>query len=382
MMMWPDRRFLDLIGIELPVVQAPMANASAVDMAVAVAKAGALGSFPCAALADDKIVSGAAEIRSRTNRPINLNFFCHKPAPPDEARDAAWLERLSPYYVELGAEMPKVPLKASIVPFTAATCAVVEELAPAVVSFHFGLPDAELVTRVKAVGCKVISSATSLREARALAERGVDAIIAQGAEAGGHRGMFIETDIATQIGTLALVHEIVDAVRLPVIAAGGIVDGRGIAAAFALGATGVQIGTAYLGCPEATISRLHRAALAERDRQTVITNVLSGRPARGILTRFVREQGPLNEAIPNYPLATPALTPLRAKAEATGSPDFSLLWAGQSRAPSRNMGAGELTKALAQESLAELRRLASSRVVAKPRREMPKARRVWPQPRA
>ena len=360
MMMWPDRRFLDVFGIELPIVQAPMANASAVDMAVAVAKAGALGSFPCAALADDKIVAGVAEIRSCTSRPINLNFFCHKPAPPDEARDAAWLERLSPYYVELGAEMPKVPLKASIVPFTAATCAVVEELAPAVVSFHFGLPDAELVTRVKAVGCKVISSATSLREARALAERGVDAIIAQGAEAGGHRGMFIETDIATQIGTLALVHEIVDAVRLPVIAAGGIVDGRGIAAAFALGATGVQIGTAYLGCPEATISRLHRAALAEPDRQTVITNVLSGRPARGILTCFVREQGPINEAIPNYPLATPALTPLRAKAEATGSPDFSLLWAGQSRAPSRNMGAGELTKALAQESLAELRRLASS----------------------
>ena len=176
------------------------------------------------------------------------------------------------------------------------------------VSFHFGLPDAALVARVKAAGCKIISSATSLREAQLLAERGVDAIIAQGAEAGGHRGMFIETDVATQIGTLALVHEIVNAVRVPVIAAGGIVDGRGIAAAFALGAAGVQIGTAYLDCPEATISPVHRAALAEPDRQTVITNVLSGRPARSILTRFVREQGPLNEAIPNYPLATPALT--------------------------------------------------------------------------
>ena len=236
--MWPDTRLLDLFGIELPIVQAPMANATAVDMAVAVANAGGLGSFPCAALTDDKVAEGVAAIRSRTNRPINLNFFCHKPAPPDEARDAAWLKRLAPYYAELGAEMPKLPLKASIVPFTAATCAVVEQLAPAVVSFHFGLPDAALVARVKAAGCKIISSATSLREAQFLAERGVDAIIAQGAEAGGHRGMFIETDVATQIGTLALVHEIVNAVATPVIAAGGIVDGRGIAAAFALGATG------------------------------------------------------------------------------------------------------------------------------------------------
>ena len=358
-MTWPDTRLLDLFGIELPIVQAPMANATAIDMAVAVADAGALGSFPCAALADDKIIAGVAEIRSRTRKPINLNFFCHAPAAADEARDAAWLERLSPYYAELGAEMPKLPLKASIVPFTQATCAAVEELAPAVVSFHFGLPEAGLVARVKAAGCRIISSATSRREALWLAERGVDAIIAQGAEAGGHRGMFIETNVATQIGTLALVHEIVGAVCVPVIAAGGIVDGRGIAAAFALGAAGVQLGTAYLNCPEATISPVHRAALAEPDRRTVITTVLSGRPARGILTRFVREQGPLNEGVPNYPLATPALTPLRAKAEAKGSGDFSLLWAGQSCAPSRGIGAGELTRALAEEAGAELRRLAS-----------------------
>jgi nitronate monooxygenase len=347
--MWPDTRLTDLFGIELPIVQAPMANATAIDMAVAVANAGGLGSYPCAALTDDKVAEGVASIRSRTNRPINLNFFCHQPAPPDETRDAAWLKRLAPYYAELGAEMPKLPLKASIVPFTAATCAVVEQLAPAVVSFHFGLPEPELVARVKRAGCKIISSATSLREAQFLAAGGVDAIIAQGAEAGGHRGMFIETDVATQIGTLALVHEIVNAVRVPVIAAG----------AFALGAAGVQLGTAYLDCPEATISPVHRAALAEPDRQTVITNVLSGRPARSILTRFVREQGPLNAAIPNYPLATPALLPLRAKAEAKGSGDFSLLWAGQSRAPRRNLGAGALTKALADEGLAELRRLAS-----------------------
>jgi nitronate monooxygenase len=359
-MMWPDRRLLDLFGIELPIVQAPMANASAVDMAVAVADAGGLGSFPCAALTDEKIAARVAEIRSRTSKPINLNFFCHKPAPPDEARDAAWLKRLAPHYAELGAEMPKLPLRAAIVPFTASTCAVVEDLKPKVVSFHFGLPDEGLVNRLKAAGCKIISSATSRREALWLAQKGVDAVIAQGAEAGGHRGMFLETDVATQIGTLALAHEIVGAVDVPVIAAGGIVDGRGIAAAFALGATGVQLGTAYLNCPEATISPLHRAALAEPDRQTVITNVLSGRPARSILTRFVREQGPLNVAIPNYPRATPALTPLRAKAEAKGSGDFSLLWSGQSRAPNRGLGAGELTRALAEEGLAELQRLVSS----------------------
>src|SRR6476646_4961889 len=358
-MSWPDTRLLELFGVEHPILQAPMANATAVDMAVAVAETGALGSYPCAALTDDKIAEDVATIRARTNKPINLNFFCHQPPADDAEREAAWLNKLAPYYAELGADTPKVPFKASIVPFTSATCSVVEQLRPAVVSFHFGLPDAALVARVKRAGCKIISSATSLREAQFLAAGGVDAIIAQGAEAGGHRGMFIETDVATQIGTLALVHEIVNAVRVPVIAAGGIVDGRGIAAAFALGAAGVQLGTTYLNCPEATISPVHRAALAEPDRQTVITNVLSGRPARSILTRFVREQGPLNAAIPNYPLATPALLPLRAKAEAKGSGDFSLLWAGQSRAPRRNLGAGALTKALADEGLAELRRLAS-----------------------
>lgn len=357
--MWPDTRLLDLFGIELPIVQAPMANSSAVDMAVAVANAGGLGSFPCAALTDDKIADGVAAIRAKTNRPINLNFFCHKPAPPDEARDAAWLARLAPYYAELGVEMPKLPLKASIIPFTEKTCAVVEQIAPKVVSFHFGLPEPALVARVKQAGCKVISSATSLREAVWLAEAGVDAIIAQGAEAGGHRGMFLETDVATQIGTFSLMQQIVNALPLPVIAAGGIGDGRGIAAAFALGASGVQIGTAYLCCPEATTSKLHREALADPGRDTVIADVLSGRPARGVLKRFIKEQGPINPAHPAYPLATPALAPLRAKAEANGSGDFSWFWSGQGPTPRPGIGAGELTRTLAAEAQAELRKLAS-----------------------
>lgn len=357
--MWPDTRLLALFGIESPIVQAPMANASAADMALAAAEAGALGSFPCAGLADDKIREGFAAIRSRTSKPINLNFFCHSAPEQDLKREAAWLERLAPYYAELGAEMPKPPLKASIHRFTEATCAVVEELRPKVVSFHFGLPESALVARVKRAGCKVISSATSLREALWLAERDVDAIIAQGAEAGGHRGMFIETDVAAQIGTLALTQQIVAAVKVPVIAAGGIGDGRGIAAALTLGASGVQIGTAYLGCPEATVSAPHRAALAEPGRETVITDVLSGRPARGILNRFIREQGPINPAHPAYPLGTPALSPLRAKAEANGSGDFSWFWSGQGAVPQFGVGAGELTRQLAADALAKLRKSVS-----------------------
>ena len=298
-----------------------------------------------------------AAIRSRTRKPINLNFFCHELAPADEARDAAWLERLAPYYAELGAEMPKLPLKATIFRFTEATCAAVEALRPEVVSFHFGLPDAALVARVKKAGCKIISSATTLREARFLAERGVDAIIAQGAEAGGHRGMFLETEIASQIGTLALVQQIVAAVSMPVIAAGGIGDGRGIAATFALGAAGVQIGTAYLGCPEATTSALHKAALAEPGRATVITDVLSGRPARGILNRFIREQEPIDPGRPAYPLATPALAPLRKAAEAKGSGDFSWFWSGQGASPLSGIGAKDLTRQLADQAQAQLGKL-------------------------
>jgi nitronate monooxygenase len=356
-MAWPDKRLIDLFGVELPIVQAPMANSSGADMAVAVAEAGGLGSFPCAGLSDDRVREGFAAIRSRTDKPINLNFFCHAEPERDVARETAWLERLAPYYVELGVEMLTPPLKATIYRFTEATCAVVEDLRPEVVSFHFGLPDTALVTRVKQTGCKVICSATTRREAVWLAERGIDAIIAQGAEAGGHRGMFLETDVATQIGTLALVQQIVEAVRLPVIAAGGIGDGRGIAAAFALGAAGVQIGTAYLGCPEATTSALHKAALAELGRETVIADIFSGRLARGVANRFTREQGPINPAHPAYPLATPALAPLRKAAEANGSGDFSWFWSGQGAAPAFGVAAGALTRKLADEAAAVLKAL-------------------------
>jgi nitronate monooxygenase len=353
-MTWPYTRLLDLFGVELPIVQAPMANFAGVDMAVAVAEAGGLGSLSCAALTPDQIREGVVEFRSRSNKPLNLNFFCHSVAREDLAKDRAWLKRIAPYFAELSVEPPALPLPAGHPPFGEADCEVVEELRPEIVSFHFGLPGAPLLARVKATGCKLLSSATTLSEARWLAERGVDAIIAQGAEAGGHRGMFLETDIATQVGTFALVRAVCDLVHLPVIAAGGIADGRGIAAALALGASAVQIGTAYLTCPESTITALHRKALADPGRETIITNVLTGRSARGIVNRFVREQGPIDEAAPAFPLARPAIAPLRAKAEAEGSSDFSPFWSGQAAKLPPPMGARDLTRKLADEARAIL----------------------------
>jgi len=350
--MWPDRRLLDLFGIELPIIAAPMANFAGTDVAIAVAEAGGLGSLPCAALSPYQVRAGAAEFRSRSNKPLNFNFFCHAVLPPDPAKDRAWLKRIAPYFTELGVEPPELPLTGGHPPFGEADCAAIEELRPEIVSFHFGLPSQPLLARVRATGCKVISSATSLREALWLAERGVDAIIAQGAEAGGHRAMFLETDVATQVGTFALVRAISSSVGVPVIAAGGIADGGAVAAALALGALAAQIGTAYLTCSESTISPLHRKALADPARETAITNVLTGRPARGVVNRFMREQGPIDDAAPNFPLARPAIAPLRAKAESQGSTDFSPLWSGQAANLPPPMGAAELTRKLAEEARA------------------------------
>lgn len=360
-MMWPDTRLLDLLGIELPIVQAPMAGATGAEMAVAVAKAGGVGSLPCAMLGTDKIRAGVAEFRTQSNRPLNLNFFCHAAPGSDFAREQAWLDRLAPFYSALGAAQPALPLKAGLQPFGEEACALVEELRPAIVSFHFGLPAPDLLARVKSAGCKILSSATSVKEAIWLSERGVDAVIAQGAEAGGHRGMFLETDVGAQVGTFTLVPQIADAVKVPVIAAGGIADARGVAAAFALGASGVQIGTAYLRCPEAHISELHRAALKRSDPATVISNVLTGRPARAIVNRFIEEQGPLDPEAPAFPLATQAAIPLRTIAEKQGSGDFSSFWSGEARSLGRDMNAEDLTRTIAEESLALLRKLSAAK---------------------
>jgi len=356
--MWPDRRLMDLFKIEHPIIQAPMAGSMDADLVVAVSEAGGLGSLPVALLDERKMREQIANIRSRTKKPINVNFFCHKPPVPNNAREHAWRERLKPYYVELGVD-PAAPVPSSNrTPFDAAFCAAMEELKPEVVSFHFGLPEASLLRRVRAAGCVVIGSATTTAEARWLEERGVDAVIAQGSEAGGHRGMFLTENIAAQVGSFALVPQVVDAVKVPVIAAGAIGDARGIAAAFALGAVGVCIGSAYLHCPEAKISAPHRAALRNaHDDDTAITNLMTGRPARGFINRVMREIGPIDAVAPDFPLAAGALAPLRAKAEAQGWGDYSPMWSGQAASLGREMPARELTAKLAAEAQERMRSL-------------------------
>ncbi|MGI9419028.1 MAG: NAD(P)H-dependent flavin oxidoreductase [Geminicoccaceae bacterium] len=359
--MWPDRRLLDLVGTELPIVQAPMAGAQGSAMAAAVSQAGGLGSLPCAMLDVDKARAEIGVIRQRSAAPLNVNFFTHEPAAPDPAAEARWRETLRPFYLEKDIDPDGDAPSVNRSPFDDVMCELVEELKPEVVSFHFGLPATRLVDRVKAAGCIVISSATSAKEARWLEARGVDAVIAQGCEAGGHRGMFLSDDISGQPGTLALVPQVVDAVDLPVIAAGGIGDGRGIAAAFALGASAVQIGTAYLFTPEATITDMHRRALTDAaDDGTALTNLFSGRPARGLHNRLMREIGPMSDRTPAFPTAGAALAPLKAAAEAEGSADFSSLWSGQSASLGRVMGAGDLTRRLADEALSKLGALGSS----------------------
>ena len=359
--MWPDRRVMDMLGLEVPIVQAPMAGATGAAMAVAVSEAGGLGSLPCAMLSVEQTRGELRAIRAQTSRPINVNFFCHRPPHDDPARRTAWNARLLGYYAELGLDPDAAASGPDRAPFDEAMCDVIAEVAPEVVSFHFGMPARHLVARVKQAGARVLSSATSVEEARWLEGEGCDAIIAQGCEAGGHQAMFLNDDPARQIGTMALVPQIADAVSVPVIASGGIADGRGIAAAFALGASAVQMGTAYLRCPEATISAIHRYALAHAtDNASVLTNVFTGRPARGIVNRIVRELGPMSDAAPEFPLAMAAVMPLRAQAEAAGSSDFSPLWSGQAAPLAREMPAGDLTRHLAEAALAHLRRLAGT----------------------
>jgi nitronate monooxygenase len=350
--MWPDTRLLDLLGIEIPIIQAPMAGAVSSEMVIQVSEAGGLGSLPCAMLTPEQARNELGVIRQRTSRPINVNFFCHTPPRIDASREACWKDRLKPYYDELGVDSDAPNPAAIRKPFDEAFCDLVAEVAPEVVSFHFGLPSSDLLERVRATGAKILSSANSVREAHWLEDEGCDAVIAQGLEAGGHQAMFLSDDVSTQVGTMALVPQVVDAVKVPVIAAGGIADARGIAAAFALGASGVQIGTAYLFCPEATIKPVHREALKRaRENETALTNVFTGRPARGIMNRAMREVGPISDLAPAFPLAATTLAPLRSKAEEAGSGDFTALWAGQGFRMGREMSAGDLTRKLAEGAL-------------------------------
>ena len=355
---WPDRRILDLFRIALPIIQAPMANSSTPEMALAVCQAGGLGSIPCASMTADQARAAVALVRAGSRGPVNLNFFCHTTPPADPARMMGWRARLAPYYVEEGLDPAPPPPTGGRAPFDEAFCALVEETRPEVVSFHFGLPETALLNRVRGTGAKVISSATTVAEAVWLEERGVDAVVATGFEAGGHRGAFLNLDMSTQPGTFALVPQVADAVKVPVIAAGGIADGRGIAAAFALGASAVQIGTAYLFCPEAMVSPVQRALLNQAtDDNTQVTNLFTGRPARGVTNRLMREIGPLSADAPAFPTAGGALAPLRAKAEADGRGDFTNQWAGQAARLAPRLPAGELTRTLAAQAQAQLQRL-------------------------
>ncbi|HEX6690487.1 MAG TPA: nitronate monooxygenase [Burkholderiales bacterium] len=338
-----------LLGTELPVIQAPMAGSQVGALTIAVSNAGGLGSLPCAMLSLDAMRGELEKIKAGTGKPYNVNFFCHTPPAPSAEREQAWRTALSPYFREYGIDPTNIAPGAMRAPFTAEAAEVLEKFKPAVVSFHFGLPAADLVARVKRWGATVLSSATTVDEALWLEAHGVDAVIAQGSEAGGHRGYFLSKDLGTQVGTFALLPQVVRAVKLPVIAAGGIADAQGVSAAMALGAAGVQVGTAYLLCPEATISATHRAALkSEGARVTALTNLFSGGAARGIVNRLMQEIGPLNAAAPEFPLAATAIAPLRAKAEAQGRGDFSPLWSGQNASGCKEIPAAELTRELAK----------------------------------
>ncbi len=349
---WPNRRLLDLLKLEIPIIQAPMAGSDSVALARSVSSTGALGSLACALLTPDGVREAARAIREEMSRPFNLNFFCHTMELPETAAKERWKSFLRSHYERLGLDIEAVAESPLRLPFNEEMCEIVEEVNPAVVSFHFGLPTPDLIDRLKKRGIGVLSSATSVEEAKWLEDRGCDAVIVQGFEAGGHRAMFLETNVATQIGLFALLPQVADAVSVPVIAAGGVADARGIVAAFALGASGVQMGTAYLFCPEANVSPAYRRALEQAaDTGTALTNLFSGRPARGILNRYLIQAGLLSEMALAFPHAATLVAPLRAASEKTGSLDYMQLWAGQAAALGTAMPADQVTRKLAEDAL-------------------------------
>lgn len=341
-------RLENLLGTNLPLVQAPMAGVQNSALALAVCRAGGLGSLPCAMLSAEALHDELVVLSEQAEGPWNLNFFAHRNPPADDAREQQWRNALAPFYAEFDLDIDAIQAGAGRRPFDLGTLELIAPFRPPVVSFHFGLPEAAIIERIKAWGGKVLSTATTLAEGKWLQAHGADAVIAQGLEAGGHRGQFLSADLSLQMGTFALLPQLVAALDIPVIAAGGIADANGVAAAMALGAAGVQMGTVYLLCPEATTTELHRAALkSEAAQHTALTNVFSGGPARGIVNRAIRELGPLSELAPLFPLAGTAMAPLRAANEKTGSGDFSPLWSGQNNSGCKAISAFDLTRELA-----------------------------------
>jgi nitronate monooxygenase len=336
-------------GTRWPLIQAPMAGVQGSRLALAVGAAGAMGSLP-AAMLDQATLARELQALQDAGQPYHVNFFAHVPPSAEVAvaAEARWRAVLAPYAEELGLDVAAAAHVPSRQPFGPATAEVLEAFRPALVSFHFGLPAPALLVRVQRLGARVLSSATTLREAQWLQAHGADAVIAQGLEAGGHRGHFLDTDPALQRGTMALLPELVAALDIPVIAAGGIADAAGVRAAMALGAAAVQVGTAFLCCDEASTSALHRARLLRDPAEpTALTRLFSGGLARGLFNRLMRDLGPVHEAAPPFPLASNALAPLRARAEALGRDDFSPLWSGTNRHGCRAVPAAEIVQALA-----------------------------------
>ncbi|AWY01192.1 2-nitropropane dioxygenase [Marinomonas primoryensis] len=337
----------DWLGTTFPIIQAPMAGVQDSALAIAVSKAGGLGSLPCAMLGVDEIAHQVSLIKKGTTGPFNLNFFCHDAVEYSESKHQQWRERLKPYFDEFSGAYDASIKSVSRVPFNHDIADVIEGFVPPVISFHFGLPEKALLKRIKSWGCKILSSATTIEEAIWLEEMGVDGIIAQGLEAGGHRGMFLSNDISTQMGLSSLLPQIVDRVRIPVIAAGGICDTRSIDAALVLGASAVQVGTAYLLCHEVNTSRFHRDALkGEKAKHTALTNVFTGKPARGISNRIMKELGYMSDVVPAFPHASMEMAQLKSLAEKQGSGDFSSLWSGQNASACQEISAFELTQQL------------------------------------
>jgi nitronate monooxygenase len=340
----------NFLGTQFPIIQAPMAGVQDSALAIAVSNAGGLGSLPCAMLTPEKLRAELTLIKSQTVNPFNVNFFCHHQPQANIECEQKWLKILQPYFDEFCLSSADLSKCSGRIPFNEETADILAEFKPSIVSFHFGLPSSSLLSRVREWDATILASATTIEEANWLEANGADAIIAQGIEAGGHRGMFLSYDLSTQLETFILLKRIVELVKLPVIAAGGISSAKEVKVAFSHGASAVQLGTAYLLCPETKTSQIHRAALkSENAQKTVITNIFSGRPARGIINRLIREIGPINADTPEFPLAAAAVTSLRKKAEAMGSGDFSPLWCGQNVGSGHEIPAAELTKLLAAE---------------------------------
>ncbi|WP_375738319.1 NAD(P)H-dependent flavin oxidoreductase [Pseudomonas boanensis] len=345
-------RITDLLSIEHPIIQAPMVGVSTPKLAAAVSNAGGLGSIGIGASTPAQARILITETRALTARPFNVNLFCHRPAQADPCREAAWLEHLRPLFAEFDAEPPgaiREIYKSFLADLEMLDVLLAER--PAVVSFHFGLPEQGWIDALKRAGIRLLASATTLEEAEQVERAGVDAVVAQGIEAGGHRGVFEPEKGDAGIGTFALVRLVARHSRLPVIAAGGIMDGQGIAAALALGAEGAQLGTAFVSCPESSANAAYRQALkGERAAHTQITAAISGRPARGLVNRLFTDVGAAGApTLPDYPITYDVAKALHAAASAKGCNDFAVQWAGQGASLAREMPAGELVKLLVKE---------------------------------